>query len=78
MRGWLSKKDRKIRNLETMVKNRDKLIEALQTNRSLQKLNRELLTEQNTLLKIKITDLENNIELLTNNLSAAKKKQLGL
>ena len=53
---WLSKKDRKIANLEVMVKNRDKLINDLQT---------------------KITNLENNIELLVSNLSVAKKKQLG-
>lgn len=53
---WFSKKDRKIANLEVMVKNRDKLINDLQT---------------------KITNLENNIELLVSNLSVAKKKQLG-
>ena len=26
---WLSKKDRKIRNLEAMIKNRDKLIDSI-------------------------------------------------
>ena len=61
-----------------MVRNRDRLIRvqeenyrrALKINTEHQKLNGQLQT--------RITDLENNIELLTNNLSANKKKQLGL
>lgn len=68
---WFSKKDRKIANLEAMVKNRDKLIQTLETDRKIYKA-------ENKELKKKITDLENNIEILSNNLSAAKKKQLGL
>lgn len=72
---WFSKKDRKIANLEAMVKNRDKLIERMQiTLRSLMADKRKVEEKA----KSRITDLENNIEILVNNLSAAKKKQLGL
>lgn len=68
---WFSKKDRKIANLEAMVKNRDKLIQTLETDKKIYK-------SENKVLRKKLTDLENNIELLVSNLSAAKKKQLGM
>ena len=82
---YMSKKDRRIKNLEAMVKNRDEKIEqqwemicflnealdnANDLNKEHQKINGELME--------KIKDLENNIEFLTNNLSAQKRKQLGL
>ena len=52
-----TRKDRKIANLEAMVRNRDEVIEKLEDDKR---------------------NLENNIELLVNNLSVAKRKQLGL
>ncbi len=78
MFGYMSKKDRRIKNLEVMVKNRDKLIDRQENLMSeQQKLNRLLLNRQWELM-YKIADLENNIEFLVNNLSAQKRKQLGL
>ncbi len=78
MRGWLSKKDRKIRNLEAMVKNRDKLIDSiLKQNRALVGWNDDLVQEKRELRK-QNADYLNNIEFLVSNLSVAKKKQLGL
>ena len=75
---YMSKKDRRIKNLEAMVNNRDNLLayqdECLKSARKINeehhRINGELMT--------KIKDLENNIEFLTNNLSAQKRKQLGL
>jgi septal ring factor EnvC (AmiA/AmiB activator) len=78
MRGWLSRKDRKIANLEAMVKNRDKLIDRiLEQNRALAGWNNDLVEEKRELRKQNV-DYLNNIEFLVNNLSAVKKKQLGL
>lgn len=78
MFSWLSKKDRKIRNLEAMVKNRDKLIDdLLKQNKVFMKWNDDLVEEKRALRKQNV-DYLNNIELLVNNLSAAKKKQIGL
>jgi hypothetical protein len=78
MFGWLSKKDRKIRNLEAMVKNRDKLIDTiLKQNKALLGWNDDLVEEKRELRK-QNADYLNNIEFLVSNLSAAKKKQLGL
>lgn len=61
---WFSKKDRKIANLEAMVKNRDILIE------------RKMKYEER--LEARIAELERTVVLLTDNLSEAKKKKLGL
>lgn len=76
MFNHMSKKDRKIRNLTQMVKNRDKIIEyqqeCLESARRINEDHRKINGE----LRVKIVDLENNIEILFNNLSAQKKKQL--
>lgn len=40
--------------------------------------NNVILLENSKELRAKIKDLENNLELVTNNLSAQKRKQLGL
>lgn len=40
--------------------------------------NNLILLENSMKLRAKIKDLENNLELVTNNLSAQKRKQLGL
>lgn len=73
---FLSKKNRKIKNLEAMVANRDKLIEyqqeCLKSSHRINEEHRKINGE----LQVKITDLENNVEFLYNNLSAQKKKQL--
>lgn len=61
---WFGKKDRKIANLEAMVKNRDELID------------RKIKYGER--LEARIAELEKTIELLTDNLSEAKKKKLGL
>ena len=74
----LDVKDKEIENLKDMIHNRDKLIgvqeqqleSARRINAEHQKLNGQLQT--------RLTDLENNIELLINNLSNTKKKQIGL
>jgi hypothetical protein len=78
MKGWLSRKDRKIRNLEAMIKNRDKLIDnVLEQNKAFIKWNNDLVEEKRELRKQNV-DYLNNIEFLVNNLSPAKKKQIGL
>jgi hypothetical protein len=78
MRGWLSRKDRKIANLEAMIKNRDKLIDSiLKQNKALVGWNDDLVEEKKALRKQNV-DYLNNIEFLVSNLSAAKKKQIGL
>lgn len=75
---WLSKKDRKIRNLEAMVKNRNTLIDdILKQNKLFMKWNDDLVEEKRTLRK-QNADYLNNIEFLANNLSATKKKQIGM
>lgn len=77
-RRKMSKKDRKIRNLEAMVKNRDKLIDdLLKQNKAFIKWNDDLVEEKRELRKQNV-DYLNNIEFLVNNLSATKKKQLGM
>lgn len=77
-RRKMSKKDRKIRNLEAMVKNRDKLIDdILKQNKLFMKWNDDLVEEKRALRK-QNADYLNNIEFLVNNLSATKKKQLGM
>jgi hypothetical protein len=74
----MSKKDRKIRNLEAMIKNRDKLIDnVLEQNKAFIKWNNDLVEEKRELRKQNV-DYLNNIEFLVNNLSPAKKKQIGL
>lgn len=71
MFGFMTKKDIRIKYLEMLVELQEKnYLRAVEINNEHQKLNGQLQT--------RITDLENNIELLTNNLSANKKKQLGL
>lgn len=75
---WFGKKDRKIANLEAMVKNRDKLIDnILKQNKALVDWN-EMLFEEKRELRKQNVDYLNNIEFLVSNLSAAKKKQLSL
>lgn len=73
---FLSKKDRKILNLQAMVKNRDKLICLQQKNLEAAHRINEEHRKINGELRTKIVDLENNVEFLYNNLSAQKKKQL--
>lgn len=78
MFGYISRKNRKIANLEAMVKNRDKLIDdILKQNKLFMKWNDDLVEEKRTLRK-QNADYLNNIEFLANNLSATKKKQLGM
>lgn len=71
MFGFMSKKDKIIAVLTSellvsklKIKNKDIML-------------KNMLNERDE-LKEKITDLENNVEFLVNNLSAAKRKQLGL
>ena len=71
MFGFMSKKDRTIKNLEAKVKNRDILIEKLECDKRTYKARiKELEAAENNYI--------NNIEILISNLTAAKKKQLGL
>lgn len=78
MFSYMSKKDRKIRNLEAMIKNRDKLIDSiLKQNKALVGWNDDLVEEKKALRKQNV-DYLNNIEFLVSNLSAVKKKQIGL
>lgn len=81
----LSRKERRIANLKAMIRNRDKKIDELLDTIRLQsnvlKVSEEINAEHQKLngkLQERITELENNIELLINNLSAQKKKQIGL
>lgn len=55
--------------LKSKIKNRDMLIKTME--KSIEDLDKE-----NEALKSKIIDLENNIELLFNNLSKTKQKQI--
>lgn len=82
---WLSRKDRRIANLKAMIHNRDEKIEALLKKIEYQNNEIEIATRINAehqklngQLQARLTDLENNIELLIHNLSAQKKKQIGL
>ena len=82
---WLSRKDRRIANLKAMIHNRDEKIEALLRKIEYQdnviKVSAEINAEHqkiNGQLQARLTDLENNIELLIHNLSAQKKKQIGM
>lgn len=74
----LTRKDRKIKNLEAMVKNRDNLIELVQSSNKAFKRRNEDLVEENKRCRKREEELLNNIEFLVNNLSLAKKKLLGL
>ena len=64
-----TKKDRKIANQKAMIKNRDELIETL-------KIVIDNYSDENKILKAKNIDLQNNIEILTNNLPKKIKKEL--
>ena len=78
MFGFMSRKDRKIKNLEVMVRNRDKLIDIQNKNINRANIINTEHQKINGELRVKIKDLENNIEFLTNNLSNQKRKLLGL
>lgn len=82
---WLSRKDRRIANLKAMIHNREEKIEALLRKIEYQDKEIEVAAminaehqKLNGQLQARLTDLENNIELLIHNLSAQKKKQIGL
>ena len=82
---WLSRKDRRIANLKAMIRRRDEKIDALLRKIEYQDKEIEVAAminaehqKTNGQLQTRLTDLENNIELLINNLSAQKKKQIGL